>query len=183
MTITETRIADAKILQPALFTDKRGCFQELWNQKAAQEAGIEDVFVQDNLIRSQKGAIRGVHTQKLHPQSKIVTCVSGKIWDVIVDCRPESPSFGQWYGIQLSEENRKQVYVPAGVAHGFLTIEDSSVLMKVSTHYTPEDEIGFIWNDPIIGIQWPVIDESSLIFAEKDKKWTDFETMIKELRK
>ena len=113
---------------------------ELWNETQLKQVGIDEVFVQDNVSTSIKGVLRGVHTQIKYPQAKIVACLQGQIFDVAVDCRVDSPSYGMWHGEFLSGENRKQLYIPAGVAHGFLTLEDAMVYMKVTTHYVPGEE-------------------------------------------
>lgn len=183
MKVFSTKIYDAKVIVPDVYTDDRGYFCEMWNRQTWLSAGINDDFVQDNMIASAKGVLRGVHTQRKYPQSKIVSCVSGEIWDVIVDCRPESATFGVWHSELLSSENKKMLYVPKGVAHGFYSPCDSVLLMKVSTHYTAGDEIGFIWNDSDIGIQWPIDNETALILAEKDKVWGSFCEMIKDMKK
>ena len=181
MDIFPVKIKDAKVLTPQLFTDTRGDFMELYNQNALNKEGIHDVFVQDNISSSIKGVLRGVHTQLKWPQAKIVACLRGAIWDVIVDCRLNSPTFGNWYGEVLSSDNRKQLYIPQGVAHGYYAISDATILMKVTTHYTPGDEIGFRWDDNSIGIDWPLDCSSHPILAEKDKNWGSFKNMMEML--
>jgi len=182
MDITPVNIKDAKILTPQLFTDTRGDFMELYNQNTLNKEGIRDVFVQDNISSSIKGVLRGVHTQLKWPQAKIVACLKGAIWDVIVDCRAESPTFGNWYGTFLTADNHKQLYVPQGVAHGYYALSDATILMKVTTHYTPGDEIGFKWDDESIGIEWPLESNSEPILAEKDRNWGSFDDMISKLK-
>jgi dTDP-4-dehydrorhamnose 3,5-epimerase len=183
MGIFPVNIKDAKILIPQLFTDTRGDFMEFYNENTLNKEGIKDVFVQDNISSSIKGVLRGVHTQLKFPQAKIVSCLKGIIWDVIVDCREDSPTYGSWYGDYLTEDNHKQLYIPQGVAHGYYALSDATILMKVTTHYTPGDEIGFKWNDEKIGIEWPLTDTSEPILAEKDKNWGSFDEMMKVLAK
>ena len=181
MKIYDTRIEGVKVLRPKVFKDNRGSFMELWNEKVLKQNELEDNFVQDNISTSVTGVIRGVHTQLRFPQAKIVSCLKGMIFDVAVDCRKDSPTFGQWYGELLSAENYRQMYLPEGVAHGFLTLEDAMVHMKVTTHYTPGDEIGFKWNDPKIGISWPIPVGMDLVFADKDLQWGSFDELIEKL--
>lgn len=176
-----TNVVGVQVLCPKLFGDNRGSFMELWNVTQLKQVGIDEVFVQDNVSTSIKGVLRGVHTQIKYPQAKIVACLQGQIFDVAVDCRVDSPSYGMWHGEILSGENHKQIYIPAGVAHGFLTLEDAMVYMKVTTHYTPGDEIGFLWNDPDVGIKWPIAEIVDLIFADKDLQWKSFQNMMSEL--
>jgi len=183
MDIFPVNIKDAKILIPQLFTDTRGDFMEFYNENTLNKEGIKDVFVQDNISSSIKGVLRGVHTQLKYPQAKIVSCLRGSIWDVIVDCRIGSPTFGNWYGVFLTSENHKQLYIPQGVAHGYYALSEATILMKVTTHYTPGDEIGFKWNDEKIGIEWPLTDTSEPILAEKDKNWRSFDEMMMVLSK
>ncbi len=178
MNIFSTRVEGVKVLCPKVFSDDRGSFMELWNKKVLSEAGIEEQFVQDNISTSSKGVLRGVHTQLFFPQAKIVSCLKGMIYDVAVDCRRNSPTYGKWYGELLTEENRRQMLLPAGVAHGFLTLENAMVHMKVTTHYTPGDEIGFRWNDDMVNISWPIPVGMDLIFADKDLQWKGFDEMM-----
>ena len=177
------KIKDAKVLTPHLFTDTRGDFMELYNQNALNKEGIQDVFVQDNISSSIKGVLRGVHTQRKWPQAKIVVCLKGAIYDVIVDCRVDSPTFGNWYGEILTADNHKQLYIPQGVAHGYYALSETTILMKVTTHYIPGDEIGFKWDDESIGIDWPFDCDLEPILAEKDKNWGSFNEMMKLLEK
>ena len=181
MEITETRIKGVKVLRPKAHGDNRGTFMELWNDESLHGIGIVDEFIQDNLSTSIKGVLRGVHTQIKFPQSKLVACLRGKIFDVAVDCRVDSPSFGKWHGEILSSDNHRQLYLPAGVAHGFLALEDAMVYMKVTTHYTAGDEIGFLWNDCEVGIEWPCMGDMKPILADKDMKWRNFKDMISQL--
>lgn len=178
MQIVDTKIDGCKILIPHIHIDKRGSFLEIWNSQTFLEIGVKCNFVQDNISTSSKGVLRGLHTQMKYPQAKMVSCLHGVIFDVVVDCRPGSPSFGMWHGEILSHENHKQLFVPKGVAHGFYIIEEAMVHMKVTTHYTPGDEIGFKWDDKSIGIDWPLNCDSRPILAEKDKNWGDFNEMM-----
>lgn len=179
----DTPIIGVKVLSPDVFGDNRGSFMELWNNQVLRDVGIKDLFVQDNISTSVKGVLRGVHTQRDFPQAKIVSCLSGEIFDVAVDCRTGSSTFGKWYGEILSFQNRKQLYLPPGVAHGFLALDDAMVHMKVTTHYVPGDEIGFRWDDETIGISWPISKEMDLIFADKDLQWPDFNEMVVQMTK
>lgn len=181
MEVFDTCIEGVKVIQPKVFGDSRGSFMELWNDQSLRDAGIEEEWVQDNISTSVKGVLRGVHTQLLHPQAKIVSCMQGMIYDVAVDMRPESATCGRWYGELLTAENRRQMFLPKGVAHGFLTLEDAMVWMKVTTHYTPGDEIGFSWDDPAVGIDWPRID-GELTLAEKDLMWDGFAVAMEKVK-
>lgn len=175
----ELNIKGACLLTPKVFVDERGCFSELYNRKEYESCGIDDLFIQDNISISERGVLRGVHTQLLNPQAKIVACLCGRIFDVAVDCRPQSPTFRNWYGVELSGENHKQIYLPIGVAHGFYTIERATVFMKVTTHYMAGDEVGFLWNDSEVGIEWP--QGIVPILAEKDTRWEGFNEMMKKI--
>jgi len=175
MNILQTYIDGLLIINPNVYVDNRGSFFESYNKSEFQKRGILCNFVQDNQSLSFKGILRGLHIQKNFPQAKIVRVLRGKIWDVAVDLRNESPTYGQWFGIELSSENKKQLLIPENFAHGFLTLSyEAEVLMKVTTHYHPEDEIGFIWNDPYINIEWPIPAEMNIILADKDKQWKTF---------
>lgn len=182
MEFLATPIKDVKIIVPKVYCDCRGNVMEAYHEEIMNKNGITSKFIQDNISTSVKGVLRGVHTQIKHPQAKIVGCISGAIYDVVVDCRIESPTFGKWYGDVLTSENYRQMFVPEGVAHGFYTLEDATIWMKVTTHYTPGDEIGFMWNDENINIEWPFVNNESIILAEKDKKWGTFKDMINELQ-
>lgn len=151
-------IAGLCVIEPAVHGDDRGYFMETYNQQDMAEHGLNMVFVQDNQSRSRKGVLRGLHTQKQHPQGKLVRVIRGRVFDVAVDLRPGSDSYGKWYGVELSEENKKQFYVPEGFAHGFLVLSDvAEFCYKVTDFYHPEDEVGIAWNDPDIGVQWPEV--------------------------
>ncbi len=167
MKITETAIPDVKLIKPRRFDDGRGFFQQSYHQKQYQEAGIPSVFVQDNWSHSSKGVLRGLHYQLKNPQAKLVSVLRGEVFDVVVDIRRESPTFGKWVGEKLSAENRLQLYVPEGLAHGFLVLSDEvDFLYKCSDFYTPGDEYGIRWDDSEIAVQWPI--GVPPVLAEKD---------------
>ena len=154
--VTKAPIEGLFIIEPTVHGDARGYFMETYNQKEMQEAGLNMVFVQDNQSMSTKGVLRGLHFQKAHPQGKLVRVIRGWVFDVAVDLRQGSPSFGQWFGVELSDENKKQFYIPEGFAHGFLVLSDEAEFCyKCTDFYHPGDEGGLAWNDPEIGIRWP----------------------------
>lgn len=180
-----TEIKDVFLIKSYFFKDDRGFFYESYNKKDFVELGIKDEFVQDNHSKSQKNVLRGLHFQKNFPQGKLIRVIKGKIYDVVVDLRQESSTFGKWFGVELSEENRFMLYIPKGFAHGFLTLEDDTeVLYKTTDYYNPEDEGGIIWNDKDLSIDWKFreygIDEKNLILSEKDKIQLSFEKFLKE---
>lgn len=181
MNIVKTFIKDLIIIRPQEFCDNRGSFFEAYNEAEFYNAGINCHFVQDNQSRSIKNVLRGMHIQKNYPQAKLIRVVKGTIWDVSVDMRRNSSTFGRWFGIELSAKNKKQILIPENFAHGFYTLSDDvEVLFKVTTSYHPGDEIGFIWNDKDIGIKWPIPQGISPILAEKDTQWRGFkETFLK----
>ena len=165
-------IEGLKIITPQVLGDERGYFMESYNYQDFKEAGIDQVFVQDNQSASRKGVLRGLHFQKQFPQDKLVRVVRGEVYDVAVDLREGSPTFGKWHGVLLSEENKKQFFVPQNFAHGFLVLSDyAEFFYKCSDFYHPDDEGGIIYNDPDIGIEWPIHKGMELIFSERDKKW------------
>jgi dTDP-4-dehydrorhamnose 3,5-epimerase len=155
--VTETNLKDVLLVEPRVFADARGFFFESYNQKAYSEAGIRENFVQDNMSRSVKGTFRGLHYQMApHAQGKLVRCTVGEVFDVAVDIRKGSPQFGKWVGVRLSAENKLALWVPAGFAHGFLTLSDvAEFSYKCTGLYEPTAERCIIWNDPDIGIKWP----------------------------
>ena len=158
ITITKTPIEGLLIVETEVFGDVRGCFTETYNKRDFHALGLTIDFVQDNQSRSKKGVLRGLHFQKKNPQGKLVRALSGEVFDVAVDIRPNSPTFGQWYGVVLSGENKKQFYIPEGFAHGFLVLSDTAEFAyKCTAYYDPLDEGGIIWNDPDIGVEWPDI--------------------------
>lgn len=167
----ETGIKDLYVIEPRVFGDSRGYFMETYNYNDFKEAGLDMVFVQDNQSKSFKGVLRGLHFQVNFPQGKLVRVLSGEVFDVAVDIRKDSPTYKKWYGVVLSAENKKQFYVPAGFAHGFLVLSDEAEFAyKCTEFYHPEDESGIIWNDPSIGIEWPLEGISEIALSEKDKK-------------
>ena len=170
MKVTPTAIPDVLIIEPEVFGDERGFFYESFNQKAFNDAtGLDVSFVQDNHSRSAKGVLRGLHYQVQQPQGKLVRVVRGAVLDVVVDIRKDSPTFGKWVGIDLSEDNYKQMWAPPGFAHGFVVLSDSAdFLYKTTDYYAPEHERCIAWNDPDIGIQWPLTSEPSL--STKDQQ-------------
>lgn len=167
-TVTPTAIPDVLLLEPKVFGDERGYFFESYNARDFQEAtGLQVEFVQDNHSMSAKGVLRGLHYQIQHPQGKLLRAVQGSVFDVAVDLRKSSPTFGRWVGALLSADNRRQLWVPPGFAHGFLTLSDTAeVLYKTTDYWYPEHERSLLWNDPSIGIEWPVEGEPRL--AAKD---------------
>lgn len=166
MNIKPTSFEDVLILEPDIFRDDRGFFLETYHRNRYTSSGIQKIFVQDNLSFSKKGTLRGLHYQINHPQAKLVQVLSGDIFDVVVDIRPESETFGQWTGLRLSDENGHQLFVPEGFAHGFCVISETAhVMYKCSDFYSPEDEGGILWSDPDIAIEWPV---DNPIISEKD---------------
>jgi dTDP-4-dehydrorhamnose 3,5-epimerase len=145
------------IVEPLVFGDTRGFFMETWNQRRYSEAGLKTAFVQDNISFSRRGALRGLHCQNPLPQAKLVSVLQGVVFDVAVDLRRSSPTFGQWHGLELSSENKRQFLIPAGFAHGFLVLSDTAMFhYKCSDFYSPKDELTIRWDDPDIGIAWPV---------------------------
>jgi dTDP-4-dehydrorhamnose 3,5-epimerase len=157
MKVTKTPLADVLVIETDLFRDSRGHFAEIWNKKRYEDAGISFKSVQDNFSYSKKGVLRGLHFQNPHPQEKLVQVVRGAVFDVAVDLRKKSSTFGKWWGTVLTEENGKQLFIPAGFAHGFLSTEDNTLfLYQCSDFYHPEAEHTLLWNDPEIGIEWPV---------------------------
>ncbi len=163
MKCTPTAIPDVVLVEPDVFRDDRGFFFESYHAEKYAEAGIAEPFVQDNQSHSIRGTLRGLHAQRLQPQGKLVRALSGEIFDVAVDIRPSSPTFGRWVGAILSADNRHQLWIPAGFAHGFAVLsETADVLYKCTTLYRRDDEIGIAWNDPEIGIEWPLSSEPLL---------------------
>ncbi|MBV4423598.1 dTDP-4-dehydrorhamnose 3,5-epimerase [Clostridium tyrobutyricum] len=167
-----TEIKGVYIVQTKVFGDNRGYFMETYNYNDFKEAGLDMEFVQDNQSKSTKGVLRGLHFQKKHSQGKLVRVTKGKVFDVGVDLRDGSETYGKWVGVVLSEENKKQFYLPKGFAHGFVVLSDEAEFCyKCTDFYHPEDEGGLIWNDPDIGIKWPLDGIDNIIFSDKDKLW------------
>ena len=170
--VTTCEIEGLKVIEPTVFGDSRGYFFESYNYNDYKAAGIPEVFVQDNQSASKKGVLRGLHFQKEFPQDKLVRVIRGEVFDVAVDLREGSATYGKWYGVVLSEENKKQFFIPKGFAHGFLVLSDyAEFAYKCTDFYHPNDEGGLLYNDPDIGIEWPRIDELELTLSEKDMKW------------
>lgn len=182
------------VIEPAVHGDARGYFMETYNQRDMGEAGLDMVFVQDNQSCSTKGVLRGLHFQKEYPQGKLVRVIRGTVFDVAVDLRKGSATYGKWYGQILSEENKLQFYIPEGFAHGFLVLSDvAEFCYKCTDFYHPGDEGGLAWNDPVIGVEWPGVvgeyqgtasaegyaleDGTKLNLSEKDQKWPGMEKM------
>lgn len=184
-TFTKTAIEGVIIVDVDAFGDDRGYFMETYKRPDFVEGGIPCEFVQDNQSSSTRGVLRGLHFQIEHPQAKLVRVISGTVFDVAVDVRADSPTRGQWVGVELSAENRRQFFVPRGFAHGFLVLSDTAEFCyKCDDVYHPGDEGGIIWNDPTIGVQWPALhgdeafDVSALILSEKDSKQPTFEEAV-----
>ena len=195
-TFTETEIPGVVVIQPEVFGDDRGYFMETYKKGDFAAAGIDREFVQDNQSRSSRGVLRGLHFQKQHTQGKLVRVTLGEVYDVAVDCRPHSATFGKWVGVTLSAENKKMFYIPEGFAHGFLVLSDvAEFCYKCTDFYHPGDEGGMAWNDPEIGIEWPEVtgeykgtasaegyclkDGTPLNLSEKDQKWDGFKDTFK----
>ena len=179
------------IIEPTVHGDARGYFMEAYNLREMHEAGLDLNFVQDNQNMSTKGVLRGLHFQKQHPQGKLVRVLSGRVFDVAVDLRANSKTFGQWYGVELTGENKKQFYISEGFAHGFIVLSDTAEFFyKCTDYYHPGDEGGLAWNDPTINVQWPDVvgqyngtasaegytlsDGTPLNLSEKDQNWSNF---------
>jgi dTDP-4-dehydrorhamnose 3,5-epimerase len=171
--LVTTEIPDLMIIEPTVFQDERGFFMESYHKKEFAEIGLAMDFVQDNHSRSQKGVLRGLHFQTGHAQGKLIRVIRGRVWDVAVDLRQASPTFGRWFGMMLSEQNKKMVYVPAGFAHGFLTLEDATeIIYKCTDYYYPRYDGGIRFDDPDIGIRWPLAEygltKDQLLLSAKD---------------
>lgn len=183
----ETGIEGLYIIEPTVFGDSRGFFMETWNKRDFQEIGLDMEFVQDNHSKSRKGVLRGLHFQTKNSQGKLVRCITGKVYDVAVDLRKNSKTFGKYYGIELSEDNKLMFYIPEGFAHGYLALtQEVEFLYKATNYYSPEYESGIIWNDEDINIEWPLkkygLTEQDLILSEKDKKLQTFKEYIGEVQ-
>lgn len=176
ITVETCHIEGLKVITPTVFGDARGYFMETYNYNDFKEAGIDQVFVQDNQSASKKGVLRGLHFQINFPQDKLVRVVNGEVFDVAVDLRKGSPTFGQWYGVKLSAENKKQFFIPKNFAHGFNVLSDyAEFAYKCTDFYHPNDEGGLLWSDPEIGVEWPMpegMTKDDLILSDKDTKWS-----------
>ena len=188
--VTKAPIEGLYIIEPTVHGDSRGYFMETYNQRDMADAGLDLVFVQDNQSMSSKGVLRGLHFQINHPQGKLVRVIKGRVFDVAVDYRKNSPTYLRWFGVELTEENKKQFYISPGFAHGFLVLSDTAEFCyKCTDFYHPNDEGGLAWNDPKIGVEWPEIigkyqgfakaegyslsDGTPLNISEKDQKWNN----------
>jgi dTDP-4-dehydrorhamnose 3,5-epimerase len=177
MNVIKTAIDGVLIIEPKKFGDSRGYFLESHSQKRYEEAGIKGPFVQDNLSFSRKGVLRGLHFQDPNPQGKLVSAPLGEVFDVAVDIRPGSATFGKWVGVLLSAENGKQLWVPPGLAHGFLVVSETALFSyKCTDYYSPGNEHCLLWNDPDIGIDWPLVADPEL--SEKDKKGVSLHSLL-----
>ena len=164
----KTEIEGVYVIEPKVFGDNRGYFMETYNEQEFKNNGLDYNFVQDNQSKSKKGVLRGLHFQKTHPQAKLVRVLEGEVFDVAVDLRKGSKTYGKWVGVILSEENKKQFMIPRGFAHGFVVLSETAVFAyKCDDFYHPEDEGGIMWNDPDINIEWPY--KGELLLSEKDK--------------
>jgi len=179
MNIIETPLSGIIVLEPKVFGDKRGFFLETFRADRLCDAGITEPFVQDNHSRSGQGVLRGLHYQLIQPQGKLVRVAQGAVFDVAVDVRLGSPTFGQWYGTTLDEESMRMMYVPPGFAHGYLVLSKvADFIYKCTHYYHPDSEQGIRWNDPQIGIQWPL---SDVFLSDKDRKNPHLKNQPKEL--
>lgn len=169
---TQTGIKDMFVVEPTVFEDNRGYFMETYQENDFKQAGYDLKFVQDNQSKSSRGVLRGLHLQLKYPQGKLVRVIRGEVFDVGVDLREDSPTYGEWYGEILSEDNKKQLYIPPGFAHGFLVLSDEAeFLYKCTEFYHGEDESGIKWDDADIGIDWPLDGIDEIILSDKDKEW------------
>ncbi len=192
--VTKAPIEGLYVIEPTVHGDSRGYFMETYNYNDMKEHGLDMVFVQDNQSKSSKGVLRGLHYQIKHPQGKLVRVIRGRVFDVAVDIRKNSPTYGKWFGVELSEENKKQFLISSGFAHGFLVLSDEAEFCyKCTDFYHPDDEGGIAWNDPTIGIVWPelkgeyfgsasadgytLLDGTILKLSEKDQRWKGLNEM------
>lgn len=179
MKIIDTSIPEVKIIEPAVFGDERGFFMETWQQKNFEELICRRQFVQDNHSKSGRGILRGLHYQTENTQGKLVRVVSGEVFDVAVDMRRNSPTFGKWIGVYLSAENKRQLWVPEGFAHGFYVTSDSAEFVyKCTDYYNPQAEHSLLWNDEEVGIQWPLPENEEPLLSTKDKQGVPFNKAI-----
>lgn len=180
ITVETCDIEGLKIITPTVFGDERGYFMETYNYNDFAEAGIDCKFVQDNQSASKKGVLRGLHFQINYPQDKLVRVVSGEVFDVAVDLRKDSKTYGKWQGVRLSAENKKQFFIPKGFAHGFLVLSDyAEFCYKCTDFYHPNDEGGLLYKDPAIGVEWPIEEGMELTISDKDTKWGGIEEYSK----
>ena len=168
MNLTRFEIEGPVLIEPMVFGDARGFFLESWNERRYREAGITATFVQDNLSFSRRGTLRGLHFQNPAPQAKLISVLQGEVFDVVVDLRRGSPKFGRWCGVNMSAENKRQLFIPPGFAHGFAVLSEAALFFyKCTEFYAPQNEVTLAWNDPDIGIQWPVAEP---LISEKDSQ-------------
>ncbi len=178
-----TEIDGICVIEPTVFGDERGFFMETYQHSDFAEAGIPNIFLQDNHSKSKGGVLRGMHLQKNHPQAKLVRVIKGEVYDVAVDLRLKSPTFGMWFGVLLSEHNKKQFFIPKGFAHGFVVLSDEAEFVyKCDELYHPEDEVGLMWNDPTVAIEWPIPEHMTLTLSEKDKNHPNLKELTEMLR-
>lgn len=178
--VTRCDIEGLCVIEPTVFKDERGYFMETYNYNDFKAEGLDMQFVQDNQSMSSKGVLRGLHFQKQFPQGKLVRVVKGTVFDVAVDLRSDSKTYGKWFGVTLSDENKKQFYIPQGFAHGFVVLSDvAEFCYKCTDFYHPGDEGGLLWSDPEIGIDWPIEKDMKLIISEKDQKWSGIKDTFK----
>lgn len=178
--VTTCEIEGLKVIEPRVFGDERGYFFESYNYNDFKKAGIPQVFVQDNQSASKRGVLRGLHFQKNFPQDKLVRVIRGEVFDVAVDLRKDSKTYGKWFGVVLSEDNKKQFFIPKNFAHGFLVLSDyAEFAYKCTDFYHPDDEGGLLYNDPDIGVEWPFEEGVELILSDKDQKWSGIKEYTK----
>lgn len=179
-----TEIDGMYIIEPTVYGDNRGYFMETYNYEEFKEAGLNMIFVQDNQSKSKKGVLRGLHFQTKHPQGKLVRVIKGEVFDVGVDLRPGSKTFGKWAGAVLSDENKRQLYIPEGFAHGFVVLsDDAEFVYKCTAFYDPQNEGGIIWNDRDIAINWPITPNVELILSDKDRVQQTFKEYVDSMEK
>ena len=175
MKVTKTKLSGVLIIEPSVFGDERGFFKEIFQKERYDEIGINNSFVQDNYSRSEYGVLKGLHFQKKKPQGKLVSCTLGSVFDVIVDIKPDSKTFSQYIGVEISEKNHLQIWVPPGYAHGFCVLSEiADFHYKCTDFYFPNDESGIIWNDPDINVEWPISDPK---LSSKDLKLPSLKTL------
>ena len=178
ITVTPCEIEGLYVIEPKVFGDNRGYFIETYNEKEFFEEGLTMKFVQDNQSKSKKGVLRGMHFQKKHPQGKLVRAISGEVFDVAIDIRKGSKTFGEWFGVTLSPENKKMFYIPEGFAHGYLVLsEEAEFAYKCTDFYHPEDEGGVYYDDSDVGIEWPIPEGTEVILADRDKNWDGIQAL------
>jgi dTDP-4-dehydrorhamnose 3,5-epimerase len=178
MNVLETKLPGVVVIEPDVYQDERGAFMEAWNARCYRQHGLDVSFVQDNVSRSRRDVLRGLHFQNPYPQGKLVSVLEGQVYDVVVDIRVSSKTFGAWLGMTLSSENARQVYVPEGFAHGFLTTSEKALFQyKCTDFYHPEAEKSLRWNDPKLGIEWPVEEP---VLSEKDAQAPLLENMARD---